>query len=54
MDKLMMVEKELKESFLKKYDVFAGGDIIKVYYKIREKDKERIRFRNHCHPRHVP
>jgi large subunit ribosomal protein L19 len=42
MDKLMMVEKELKEGFSKKYDAFAGGDIIKVYYKIREKDKERI------------
>ena len=42
MDKLMMVEKELQEGLLKKYDAFSGGDIIKVYYKIREKDKERI------------
>lgn len=42
MDKLMMVEKELYESFKKNYPEFKQGDIIKVYYKIKEKDKERI------------
>lgn len=42
MDKLMMVEKELKESLKKDYPEFKAGDIIKVYYKIREKDKVRL------------
>ena len=42
MDKLMMVEKELKESMKKDYPDFSPGDMIKVYYKIREKDKVRL------------
>ena len=42
MDKLMMVEKELKESMKKDYPDFGPGDMIKVYYKIREKDKVRL------------
>ncbi len=42
MDKLMMVEKELRDSMAKKYGAFSPGDIVNVYYKIREKDKERI------------
>lgn len=42
MDKLMMVEKELLESLKKDYPEFNAGDIIKVYYKIREKDKVRL------------
>ncbi|MCQ9206014.1 MAG: 50S ribosomal protein L19 [Omnitrophica bacterium] len=42
MDKLMMVEKELLESLKKDYPEFSAGDIIKVYYKIREKDKVRL------------
>ncbi len=42
MDKLFMVEKELKESLKKDYPAFTAGDIIKVYYKIREKDKTRL------------
>lgn len=42
MDKLFMVEKELKESLKKDYPEFNAGDIIKVYYKIREKDKVRL------------
>lgn len=42
MDKLMMVEKELKEALKKEYPKFRQGDIIKVYYKIREKDKTRL------------
>ncbi len=37
-----MVEKELKSSLEKDYPDFKQGDIIKVYYKIREKDKERL------------
>ncbi|MDP2923025.1 MAG: 50S ribosomal protein L19 [Candidatus Omnitrophota bacterium] len=44
MDKLMMVEKELKESLKKDYPDFHQGDIIKVHYKIREKDKERVQY----------
>jgi large subunit ribosomal protein L19 len=42
MDKLLMVEKELKESLKKDYPEFRQADIIKVYYKIREKDKVRL------------
>jgi len=42
MDKLMVVEKELKEALKKEYPVFKQGDVIKVYYKIREKDKVRL------------
>jgi len=42
MDKLFMVEKELKEALKKDYPSFLAGDIIKVYYKIREKDKVRL------------
>jgi large subunit ribosomal protein L19 len=41
MDKLAMVEREIKESLKKHYPQFSAGDIIKVHYKIREKDKER-------------
>ncbi|MDP8290297.1 MAG: 50S ribosomal protein L19 [Candidatus Susulua stagnicola] len=42
MDKLAMVEKELKEALKKEYPEFKQGDIIKVYYKIKEKDKTRL------------
>ncbi len=42
MDKLLVVEKELKESYKKDYPEFKQGDIIKVFYKIREKDKSRL------------
>ena len=42
MDKLAMVERELKEALKKEYPKFSQGDIIKVYYKIREKDKVRL------------
>ncbi|MBF0442523.1 MAG: 50S ribosomal protein L19 [Oligoflexales bacterium] len=42
MDKLMMVEQELKASLKKDYPQFSHGDIIKVYYKIREKEKEGV------------
>lgn len=42
MDKLVMVERELKEALKKEYPKFQQGDTIKVYYKIREKDKMRL------------
>jgi len=42
MDKLMMVEKELKEALKRDYPEFKQGDVIKVYYKIKEKDKTRL------------
>ena len=42
MDKLAIVEKELKEALKKEYPSFKQGDIIKVYYKIREKEKVRL------------
>ena len=42
MDKLLMVEKEMLEALKKDYPDFSQGDIIKVYYKIREKDKVRL------------
>ncbi|MCM8786435.1 MAG: 50S ribosomal protein L19 [Candidatus Omnitrophica bacterium] len=42
MDKLAIFEKEMEEAFKKDYPSFMQGDIIKVYYKIKEKDKERI------------
>ena len=42
MDKLLVVEKELRESLKKDYPEFRQGDIVKVMYKIREKDKVRL------------
>tara|TARA_B100000315_G_C14587491_1_gene593858 strand:- start:1861 stop:2208 length:348 start_codon:yes stop_codon:yes gene_type:complete len=42
MDKLLLVEKEFKEALKKDYPQFSQGDIIKVYYKIRDKDKVRL------------
>jgi large subunit ribosomal protein L19 len=42
MDKLMMVENEILSQMKKDYPQFQQGDIIKVYYKIKEKDKERL------------
>tara|TARA_B100000315_G_scaffold209450_1_gene205177 strand:- start:44 stop:391 length:348 start_codon:yes stop_codon:yes gene_type:complete len=42
MDKLLMVEKELKKNLERDYPEFMQGDSIKVYYKIREKDKVRL------------
>ena len=42
MDKLMAVEKEILEGMKNEYPDFRQGDIIKVYYKIKEKDKERL------------
>jgi len=42
MDKLLVVEKEILENVKKEYPQFKQGDIIRVYYKIKEKDKERI------------
>ncbi|MDD3296169.1 MAG: 50S ribosomal protein L19 [Candidatus Omnitrophica bacterium] len=42
MEKLLMVEKELKNKLNKKHPEFNAGDVIKVYYKIKEKDKIRL------------
>ena len=42
MTKLAQVEKELFDQFKRDYPAFRQGDIVKVYYKIKEKDKERI------------
>lgn len=42
MDKLALIEKELLDSVKKDYPKFNAGDIIKVHYKIKEKDRERI------------
>ncbi len=42
MDKLLMVEKELKEARKRDFPEFNPGDTIKVFYKIREKDKTRL------------
>jgi large subunit ribosomal protein L19 len=42
MDTLLLVEKELQESLKRDYPEFNPGDVVKVYYKIREKDKVRL------------
>lgn len=42
MDKLALIEKDMLAEAKKDYPVFNPGDIIKVYYTIREKDKERV------------
>jgi len=42
MDKLMMVEKELKEALKRDHPEFRQGDVIKIYYRIKEKDKTRL------------
>ena len=42
MDKLQLVEKEIKDSIKKDYPNFKQADVIRVYYKFKEKDKERI------------
>ena len=41
-DKLFEIEKELKESLKKDFPSFRVGDILKVTYKIKEKDKTRL------------
>lgn len=37
-----MVEKEMMESLKRDHPEFHSGDIIKVFYKIREKEKTRL------------
>ncbi len=37
-----MVEQELLAGMKKDYPQFKAGDIVKIHYKIKEKDKERI------------
>lgn len=42
MSTLFEIEKEMRDSLKKEYPEFVPGDIIKVFYKIKEKDKERL------------
>ncbi|MDD4294944.1 MAG: 50S ribosomal protein L19 [Candidatus Omnitrophica bacterium] len=42
MNKVEMFEQKLKETLKKDYPEFSAGDIVKVYYKIRERDKVRL------------
>lgn len=42
MNKLFEVEKEILASVKKEWPSFKQGDIIKVFYKIKDKAKERI------------
>lgn len=42
MDKLVMVEQEMLAALKKDYPEFRSGDTVKVFYKIKEKDKERL------------
>ncbi|MDD5071065.1 MAG: 50S ribosomal protein L19 [Candidatus Omnitrophica bacterium] len=42
MDKLRQFETELLKKSVKEYPEFNAGDVIKVYYKIKEKDKVRL------------
>lgn len=42
MNKLAQIEENLLSQLKKDYPSFRQGDIVKVYYKIKEKDKERV------------
>jgi len=42
MDKMQVIENEIKDGLTKDHVKFNQGDIIKVFYKIRDKEKERI------------
>ncbi|MDD5081535.1 MAG: 50S ribosomal protein L19 [Candidatus Omnitrophica bacterium] len=42
MNKVEIFEQKLKETLKKDYPEFSAGDIVKVYYKIRERDKVRL------------
>lgn len=42
MNKLIQVEEELTKQLSREYPDFAVGDMVKVHYKVREKEKERI------------
>ena len=42
MGKLAEIEKAMCNELKKNHPDFQQGDIVKVYYKIREKDKERL------------
>ncbi len=41
-DKMVMIEKAMCESLKKDYPEFVAGDTIKVFYKIKETDRERL------------
>lgn len=42
MGKMAQIENEIKDSLVKDHVKFNQGDIIKVYYRIKDKEKERI------------
>ncbi len=42
MSRLVELEKEIHEQLKRDFPEFSPGDMIKVYYKIKEKEKERI------------
>jgi large subunit ribosomal protein L19 len=42
MDKMLEIEKGLLEACKKDYPEFSAGDTVKVYYRVKEKDKERL------------
>ena len=42
MNKLVEIEQELLKNSRRDYPGFKQGDIVKVFYKIKEKDKERL------------
>ena len=42
MNKMLEIEKAMKESLKRDVPEFEAGDTIKVFYKIKDKDKERL------------
>lgn len=42
MKKFTEIEQEMAQSLKKDYPEFGPGDMVKVYYTIKEKDKERL------------
>ncbi|MFH1768686.1 MAG: 50S ribosomal protein L19 [Candidatus Omnitrophota bacterium] len=42
MNELVQIEKDMLDELKKEFPDFNQGDIVKVYYKIKEKDKERV------------
>ena len=42
MDKLLEVEKELRDSLKKDFPEFKVGETVRVFYKVKEKDKEKL------------
>jgi large subunit ribosomal protein L19 len=42
MGKILAIEKEILNAVKRDYPAMNAGDLVKVYYKLKEKDKERI------------